>query len=69
MPIVKLTQAAWLELAKERVKGVLLMHLSREGIDQGDLRQLILDWGLDYSNQDLADIRDALVAEGVIEID
>jgi hypothetical protein len=69
MPTVKLTQVAWLEHEKERIKGVLLMHLSRDGIDQGDLRQLILDWGLDYSNQDLVTIRDALVAEGIIEID
>ena len=68
MPTVKISQAAWLEREKERVKGTLLVHLTREGIDQTELRQLLQDWGLDYSSEDLATIRDALITEGVIEI-
>lgn len=67
--IVRLTDTAWLEYQAERVRGILLQNLGREGVEQSKLKKLIADYGLDYSSADLVLIRDALVADGLIEIE
>ena len=68
MPIVRLTAAAWLLRESERVKGVLLCHLSRAGLEVSELLGLIRAWGLEYTLPELQLIRDKLIADGVIEI-
>jgi len=68
MTIVRLTSAAWLDHETERVKGVILCHLTREGIEMSELLKLIEVWGLHYTIAELQLIRTQLVADGVIEI-
>ena len=68
MPIVRLTEVAWVEREAERMRGVLLCHLGREGMPVGELLALIRSWGLHYTNPELQLIRDRLIAEGVIEV-
>ena len=67
--IVRLTNAAWLEYEAGRVRGILLCHLSREGMLVSELRRLIKSWGLSYTPEELVLLRDKLVADGVIEIE
>lgn len=71
MPTIRLTQAAWLAQAVAAAKGVLTVHLTRTGIDQDELRQKLHDYGVgrDWNGGDLVAIRDALVADGTIEIE
>lgn len=68
MPIVRLTEAAWVEHEAERVCGILLCRVGREGLPVGELLAFIRHQGLHYTNAELLLIRDKLVAEGVIEI-
>lgn len=68
MPIVRLTEAAWVEHEAERVRGIMLCHLTREGLPTDELLRLIRHWGLRYTNAELLLIRDKLIAEGVIEV-
>lgn len=68
MATVRLTEAAWVEHEAERVRGILLCHLGREGKPVGELLALIRSWGLHYTNAELQLIRDKLVAEGMIEV-
>lgn len=68
MPIIKLTDSAWLDREVERARGLLLVHLGKDGRPIDELLTLLSDYGLDYSVSDLLLIRNKLVADGVIEI-
>ena len=68
MPIVRLTEAAWVKHEAERVRGILLCHLGREGKPVEELIAFLLDRGLRYTGPELVLIRDRLIADGVIEI-
>lgn len=70
MPTIRLTQSAWLAQAVAAAKGVLTVHLTRDGIDQGALKQKLRDYGVakDWTNGDLIAVRTALVNDSTIEI-
>lgn len=69
MPIVRLTEAAWVEHESERVRGILLCHLGRAGRPVEELIAFLRDRGLRYTGPELVLIRDRLIAEGVIEVE
>jgi len=68
MAIIRLTAAAWLAHECERVRGVLLMNLTRADMDLDLLLQLLVAEGLTYTTEELQLIGAQLVADGVIEI-
>ena len=68
MTIIRLTVAAWLAHECERVRGVLLMTLTRSDMDVDLLLQLLVSEGLIYTPEELQLIGAQLVADGVIEI-
>jgi len=74
MATVKLTRATWVNHEASRVQGMLVCcPAMKEGMPATKL----LEWikytskgsiGADWTAQDIQDIRDKLVADGVIEI-
>jgi len=68
MTIVRLTAAAWLARESERVKGILLCHLTRGGMNANELLGMLEAWGLSYTAAEIGLLRDKLIADGVIEI-
>jgi len=68
MAIIRLTATAWLARESERVTGVLLCHVTREGMDVNELLAMLGNWGLHYTVAELQLLRVKLVTDGVIEI-
>lgn len=68
MPTVKLTPQTRLNRLVERVKGVLLVHLPDAGLTPAAVRTLLADQGVELSAADLPAVRDALIADGTIEV-
>ncbi|MFQ5858985.1 MAG: hypothetical protein ACE5LU_25575 [Anaerolineae bacterium] len=68
MPSYKLTDTAWLNREKDRVKGVLLVHLKAGQTYTGaELLQTLKDFGLEYTAAELVTLRDALIVDGTLE--
>lgn len=68
MATYKLTDAAWLARETERAQGILLQHLVKgQEYTVDEVLQILVDYGLDYSNPEYVDIGNQLVADGVIE--
>lgn len=68
MVLLKLTAAARLARQVERVKGVLLVHLPDGGLDVAGTLALLAQQGVILDPADLPAVRDALVADGTIEV-
>ena len=71
MATIKLTDATWLDYNKERVRGRLMVVLgsseNKLGIDAGELAAILKKGGLVFTGLELIALRDALIADGVIE--
>jgi len=69
MATIRLTDAAWFAREYGRVKAVLTYNLTRDGIDASELARALRNYLLvDYTSAELLAFRDALVAEGLIEV-
>ena len=74
MATIKLARATWVNHEASRVQGMLLCCAAmKEGMPAADLLKWIKytskqSIGADWTAQDIQDIRDKLVADGVIEI-
>lgn len=70
MPTFKLTDARALELNADLVQGILDgIQFRNTTIDQGTFKSHVLAvTQIDYTNQELLDIRAELVTRGIIEI-
>ena len=64
----QLTEAAWLERETERIKGVLLQYM-QHGVEYSgaQMKDRCRRLGLDYTDAEFVQLRDALVADGTIE--
>jgi len=64
----QLTEQTWLQRETERIKGVLLQYM-QHGVayDGAAMKDRCRRLGLDYTDAEFLQLRDALIAEGVIE--
>ena len=64
----QLTEQAWLQRETERIKGVLLQYMQHDTpYDGAAMKDRCRRLGLDYTDAEFLQLRDALIAEGVIE--
>ena len=68
MPIIKLTEAAWLKREADKLEGHLIAQLPKEGVEQSVIVHLLKDLGTEYTTAELIQIRDELVVRGTIEV-
>lgn len=64
----KVTAATWLTMETERVRKIILMpRFWGKRWNPKKLQDALNDLGLDYSRNDVQDIIDQLIADGVLE--
>jgi len=68
MPLYRLTATTWLDLAVERAKGILLVHMQPgRAYTTEELLTMLANYGLVYSNPEYLEIGKVLISQGVIE--
>ena len=68
MPVVRLKETRRIEIETARVKGILEVALLPGPVAQDALLELIKSRGITLPGADLVAIRNALIADGTIEI-
>lgn len=65
----RIVDTKWLANEADKVEGVLLQNTNRGQVySQAELKSVVLSSGLQYTDQELVDIRDELILRGVLEL-
>lgn len=64
----KLSEAEWLAKEIEKIRGVLVHRMEHgKSYSGAALKRLVIDVGLNYTDAEFIQLRDDLIAQGIIE--